>query len=181
MVEDREVLAVLSESLAGALLVLGLLVVLGAVVPSIELAGRQVSPARWWSRIIVGVLGVALVVVASWTLFVSHPLEVIRAEVRPQSNSYSRPCPSQASVFVLVTAQGGPGQVTYRIDFAGRASPLFKAQLGGKASGERTLGPHPLNIPSHLHGEYPMIVRIVAPRNVPKSLLGKIPYVKFSC
>jgi hypothetical protein len=181
MLEDREVLAVLSESLAGALVVIGLVLALSAVGPRVELGGRKVSPTRWWSRIVTGVVGLALLAVASWTLFVPHPLEIIKAEVRPQSDSYSRPCPTQASVFVLMTAQGGPGRVTYRIDFAGRSSPQFKAQLGGKATGERALGPHVVNIPAHLRGEYPLIARIVAPRNVPKSVLGKIPYVKLDC
>ena len=181
MLEDREVLAVLSESLAGALLVIGLVVVLSAIGPRVELAGNKVSPTRWWSRVLTGVVGLGLLVVASWSLFVPQPLEIMRVEVRPETDNYSRPCPKQTSVLVLMTAQGGPGRVTYFIDFAGRSSPMLKAELGGKASGERALGPYLLNIPANLHGEYPITARIVAPRNVPSGVLAKFPYVKFNC
>jgi hypothetical protein len=127
------------------------------------------------------VVGLGLLAVASWTLFVTHPLQITRVEVRPQSDSYSRPCPKQASVSVLMAAQGGPGRVTYFIDIAGHSSPMLKADLGGKAAGERALGPYLLNIPNRLRGEYPITVRIVAPRNVPKGGLAKFPYVKFNC
>src|SRR3954452_4611347 len=150
MLEDREVLAVLSESLAGALFVIGLVVALSAIGPRVELAGKKVSPTKWWSRILAGVIGLGLLAVASWTLFVTHPLEITRVEVRAQSDSYSRPCPKQASVSVLMAAQGGPDRVTYFIDIAGHSSPTLKADLGGKASGERALGPYLLNIPNRL-------------------------------
>src|SRR5215208_5582927 len=132
MLEDREVLAVLSESLAGALFVIGLVVALSAIGPRVELAGKKVSPTKWWSRILAGVVGLGLLAMASWSLFVSHALQITRVEVRSQSESYSRPCPKQASVFVLMTAQGGPGRVTYFIDLAGRPSPMLKADLGGE-------------------------------------------------
>jgi cytochrome c biogenesis protein CcdA len=142
----------LSETLAAAFLLAGVVFLAGAAGIPATIAGNTVSAPNRSARVFAGILGVLMV---AWGVFSvlprSSPFTVEKVQPLPLAGSR---CAETVQVEVLITAKNGPGDVTYFLSYVASPAPpplvhtsRFVRTPGGPST--QAFGPFGIRLPRH--------------------------------